>query len=239
MTIGVPQPLPAHLEDVSATWVDLDRPLATLDPNSWLDPDERERARRFRFEVHRRRFVGARAALRVLLGERLGLAPGEVPLAAGEDGKPRLASGPQADLRFNLSHCGPRALYALTRHRDIGVDVETVRVLPDMEEVALEVFSPDELREWRSVRPEERAQAFFNGWTRKEAFVKALGQGLGFPLKAFDVTLRPGTPARLLQASGDAGPASRWAMHSWAPEPGYQAALVVEKRHGDSGPTLA
>jgi 4'-phosphopantetheinyl transferase len=238
MNIGVSQPLPAELAGVSAVWVDIDRPLAGLSP-AWLQPSECERANRFRFEVHRRRFIAARLALRALLGERLGLAPDAVPLALDESGKPRLAGGSPGDLRFNLSHSGPRALCAFARGREVGVDVEAVRALPDMEELALEVFSASELGEWRSVDASQRVQAFFNGWTRKEAFVKALGRGLDYPLQAFDVALRPNADARLLQAGGEAGPASRWMMHAWSPEPGYQAALVVETERGDIPPTRA
>lgn len=220
---------PGPMPGVSIAWVNLDRPLSpseTLD--GWLSPTEREQAERFRFEVHRRRYVVARGTLRRLLADQLGLVPSGVPIETDGFGKPRLAVSSGSDLRFSLSHTAGRALYAFAAGREVGVDAEAMRPLPDMDALVHDVFSPSELVEWRSVPVEQRVEAFFNGWTRKEAFVKALGRGLDFPLAAFDVSLTPGTEPRLLRVSPEGGPVTRWSMHAWSPEPGFAAALVVD-----------
>ncbi len=221
---------PGPLPGVSVAWVDLDdppEPVTALEGR--LSPLERERANRFHFEIDRRRFACARGTLRGLLAGQLGLSPADVPIESDRLGKPRLAASLGSDLRFNLSHTAGRALYAFAMGRELGVDAEALRPLSDMDTLAHDVFSATELAEWLAVPPDRRVEAFFNGWTRKEAFVKALGQGLGFPLKAFDVSLAPDRPARLLRCEPEGGAATRWSMSAWSPESGYVAALVIDR----------
>jgi 4'-phosphopantetheinyl transferase len=221
---------PGPLPGVSLAWIDLDdppEPLLTL--GEWLSPLERERAGRFHFEIDRRRFVSARGALRGLLAAQLDLSPTDVPIESDSLGKPRLAARLGSDLRFNLSHTAGRALYSFAVGRELGVDAEALRPLSDMDALAHDVFSAAELAEWLAVPLDRRVEAFFNGWTRKEAFVKALGRGLDFPLKAFDVSLAPDRPARLLRCDPEGGAVSRWSISAWSPESGYVAALVIER----------
>jgi 4'-phosphopantetheinyl transferase len=196
-----------------------------------LSPDERQRAARFAFERDRRRYIVARARLRQLLGERLGAVPESLQFVYNPYGKPALARRPETrDLRFNLSYCGDVAVYAFAEGREVGVDVEEVRRLPDADEVAMRFFSRRERAAYLRLPLRERPQGFFNCWTRKEAFIKALGDGLSHPLEAFDVTLAPGRPARILRVGR--APASRcgWRLSSIVPGPGLVGALAVEKR---------
>lgn len=203
--------------------VDLRRPLWAS-----LSPDERARAERFRFAVHRDRFVVARALLREILGVFLGVAPGRLAFDYGARGKPSLARPFAAeDLRFNLSHADGLALYAITRGREVGVDVEPVRPLPDAERIAARFFSAREQAALRSLAAPERAEAFFACWTRKEAFLKATGDGLSRPLDAFDVSVLPGLPARLERVEGEPHEAGRWSLAEVRPDLGYMGAVAV------------
>lgn len=198
---------------------------------SWevLSAAERDRAERFAFARDRRRFVVARAELRRLLGARLGAAPEEVDLGYGACGKPALA-GRFADsgLRFNLSHRDDVAVYALSSAGEIGVDVEAVRVIDDADSIAARIFSPRENEAYLALDPADRPLGFFNCWTRKEAFVKATGDGLSRPLDGFDVSLAPGDPARILRVDETPGEDCGWRMESFSPATGFVAAVVSE-----------
>jgi len=225
------------LPGVSTAWIDLDSPpVSPAVLESWLDPTETRRAVRFRFARDRHRWVTARGMLRALLAHQLGVQPSAVPIVIDAFGKPRLDPETGSDVRFSLSHAEGRALFAFARHCQVGVDVEVLRPLRDMESLAGHTFSPRELVEWRLVPTEQRVEAFFNGWTRKEACGTALGRGWGFPLEAFDVSLAPGADPRLLRVSPDVGPAGRWSMHAWSPERGFVAALVLDCGSPDLSP---
>lgn len=195
-----------------------------------LSDTERDRAGRFVFEGDRRRFIVGRAQLRHLLASRLGTWPNLVELDYGPRGKPRLSGGyAGADLRFNVSHCGDVALYAFADGREIGIDVEAVRELRDADAIAASFFSPRENEAYLALEPRERPLGFFRCWTRKEAFIKALGDGLHFPLDAFDVSLAPGERARILRVGDVAGSACGWTLHDvdLGLEPRFAAAVVV------------
>jgi 4'-phosphopantetheinyl transferase len=188
-----------------------------------LTGDERARARRFHFRVHRERFVAARGLLRLLLGERLDADPGSVRITTGAQGKPRLESG--GDLCFNLAHSGRDALYAFTHGGDVGVDIEAVR---SVDPVALSktCFSNAERDELLDLHPSRRLDAFFHGWARKEAVIKADGRGMSLPLDRFSVTLCG--PARLRQPPpGD--DAARWRLASLDAGPDVRAAVAVRR----------
>ncbi|HEX7294719.1 MAG TPA: 4'-phosphopantetheinyl transferase superfamily protein [Pyrinomonadaceae bacterium] len=191
-----------------------------------LDNDERTRAARFHFERHRTDFVVARGILRMLLSLYVGLEPQEFRFVFNPFGKPSLALTP-APVRFNLSHSNKYALYAFSREREVGIDIEELR--PDVaEETRPEsFFSPAEVTTLRALDPAFKTQAFFDCWTRKEAYIKAVGKGVSLPLDEFSVSLTPGTPAALL-AAADPLELSRWYFKALSPLPNYAAALVVE-----------
>ena len=191
---------------------------------------ERARAGRFAFEPDRNRFIVARALLRQLLAARLGVRPEAVELASGARGKPALAGRfATSDLRFNVSHCKDVAVYALSSGREVGVDVEAVRTLPDADDVAARWFSPREYATYRALEPGDRALGFFQCWTRKEAFIKALGEGLYHPLDRFDVSFAPGEPAQILRVADVPGDRCRWRLEGFSPVPGFVAAVVTER----------
>ena len=195
-----------------------------------LSDRERERAGRFAFDPDRNRFIVARALLRQLLAARLGERPEAVELASGSRGKPALAGRfATSDLRFNVSHCKDVAVYALSSRREVGVDVEAVRTLPDADDVAARWFSPREYATYRALEPGDRALGFFQCWTRKEAFIKALGDGLFHPLDRFDVSLTPGEPAQILRVADVPGDRCRWRLEGFSPVPGFVAAVVTER----------
>ena len=191
-----------------------------------LSPGERARAERFAFQRDRKRFVAARAGLRGLLASRLDCRPEAVEIVTGQHGKPALDGRHGSDLRFNVSHCGDLAVYALAHGREVGVDVEALREDFDGDEIAARCFTADEYSEFRALPQALRPLAFFNGWTRKEAFVKALAQGLHCPLNLFQVSLAPGRPARLLEVAPALGSADRWRLLAFEPAPGYVGAVV-------------
>jgi 4'-phosphopantetheinyl transferase len=196
-----------------------------------LSRTERLRAARFAREPDRRRFVVARWWLRQLIGERLEVRPETVDLACAERGKPALAPPlAHSGLRFNVSHCDDLAVYAFARGREIGVDVEALRALPDADDVAARFFSPREYDAYRSLEPELRPLGFFNCWTRKEAFIKALGDGLYYPLERFDVSLAPDDPARILRVATTPGERCGWRIESFSPAAGFVAAVVYAER---------
>jgi 4'-phosphopantetheinyl transferase len=194
-----------------------------------LSADELERADRFAFRRDRHRFIATHAKLRQLLGEHLDMAPEALEFSYGPFGKPSLASQPAGhDLRFNVSHSGDVAVFAFTQGRDVGVDVEAVASMDDRDEVAEQCFSDMEQRFYSALSEEDKPQGFFNCWTRKEAVVKAMGDGLNFPLSEFDVTLAPGESAEILSLGSAPGHECGWQMHAFEPLPGFVAAVVVE-----------
>lgn len=193
-----------------------------------LDHDERRRAARFHFEKHRRRFVLSRGFLRVLLGRYLHIEPERVRFAYGPFGKPSLLDEHGARrLRFNASHSHELAVYAFVEDCEIGVDVEYVKEDFATEDIARHFFSAYEVETLTGLPEAERAVAFFRCWTRKEAYIKALGSGLSHPLDEFDVTLAPDGPAALLRDHRDEHATSRWSMYNLDLDD-YAGALVVE-----------
>jgi 4'-phosphopantetheinyl transferase len=192
-----------------------------------LDTDERARAARFHFARDTRRFVVARAALRAILGAYLGEAPASLRFTYGERGKPALG-GSAAALAFNLSHSADLAAIAVGWERQLGIDVECRRPLPDLDALAARSFAPAEVTALRALPAGERQAAFYRCWTRKEAFIKATGLGLAQPLHAFTVSLAAGEPARLLTIDGEPATAGRWTLHDVETPASHAGALVVE-----------
>ena len=196
---------------------------------STLSDDERERASRFRFEHLTTAFTLSRGILRVLLGRYLAIEPAHVRFAYGTRGKPRLAF-PESPLEFNLAHSGRFAAYAFAVGCELGVDIEEVRPISDQESIVRRFFSPEECEEWLELDSSQRDEAFFRCWTRKEAYIKALGDGLSMPLDSFRVSLRPEVPASLIHADGDPAAASDWSLWSLTPADGYAGSLAVPGR---------
>ena len=157
-----------------------------------LSKDEKKRAAGFYFERQRQCYIRSHAALRLLLGRYLMTAPNTVTIVADDYGRPMLA-GTAIDLKFNLSHSGDAALVGISLHSPVGVDIELVRDVPDHLAIAQSNFAPSEVKVFLRLAPERRCEGFCVTWTRKEAFVKALGMGLSFPLATF-CTGRPDRP---------------------------------------------
>jgi 4'-phosphopantetheinyl transferase len=189
-----------------------------------LNDEERGRADRFRFPLHRDQFVIARGALRHLLARFLSIAAGDVVFQYAPKGKPQCKTDP--GMRFNLSHSGGMALYAFTRNREVGVDIEQHREMKDLEAIARRFFAAGEVEDLMSLAPEDRLDAFFRCWTRKEAFIKAVGDGLSLPLDSFRVSLLPDQPASMVDTPP--GQHEKWQLADVTPCTGYSAALVVE-----------
>jgi 4'-phosphopantetheinyl transferase len=195
-----------------------------------LDGEERERMARFRFDVHRDRFALRRGAMRVLLGRYLGIDPRRVELRRSAHGKPEaLQLGPGPRLRFNLSDSEDLALFAATLDADVGVDVERLRPVPEMERIARDHFSEREQAELAAVPAARRERAFFACWTRKEAWLKARGEGLVGNLAGFDVSLAPGRAPRLHDVHGAPAEAARWRLLACAPRRGWVGAVAVRR----------
>lgn len=192
-----------------------------------LTPDEQARAARFYFDKDREHFIAARGVLRAILSRYLATPPEKIRFGYGPYGKPCLLA-PDCDIRFNLSHSGGVGLFAMTRGRELGIDLERIRAEIAEEQIAERFFSISEVAVLCALPAGLKAEGFFNCWTRKEAYVKATGKGLSLPLDQFDVSLRPGEPAELLQSRSDAQEASRWSMAELVLESGFKAALVVE-----------
>jgi 4'-phosphopantetheinyl transferase len=170
-----------------------------------LCAEERERADRYVFPEHRRRFIVGRGILRILLGRYLGVSPAGISFHYTEFGRPFLAN---EDLRFNVSHSGDIALFGFVRNADIGIDVECIRPISTME-IAARFFSPNERETLASVSEGLREAAFYRCWTRKEAYLKAKGLGLQTPLDSFTVSLDADAPA-LLSVDGVPEEPRRW-----------------------------
>lgn len=196
-----------------------------------LNPVERERARRFHFQKDRDHFTVARGTLRLILGRYLDIQPQQLCFNYNAYGKPALQieSG-VIDLRFNLSHSHGLALMAIAAGAEIGVDVEWIRADFAGDATIASYFSEREAETIRALPPELRTQAFFACWTRKEAFIKAVGEGLSYPLDQFSVSVIPGQPARLLNARGGAQETGRWSLVELKCGAGYAAALAVDGR---------
>lgn len=194
-----------------------------------LSEEELKRAERFHFDRHRWHFVAGRGILRHLLSLYTGIEPGHLQLAYTRNGKPFLPGMDGASgIRFNLSHSGGMAVYAFTRGREVGIDIEHQQPIDDMDRIAERNFTEKEYTTLRTLPEGERLEAFYLCWTRKEAFIKAIGEGISYPLQQFDVTLIPGEPARLLSVDGSLEKARRWSMQNLTIAEGYAAALVIE-----------
>lgn len=196
-----------------------------------LSSDERMRAERFHFEKDRNRFIVRHGILRMILGHYLDLDANRLRFHHGENGKPVLNETPGiVDIKFNLSHSNGVALFAFARHSDIGVDIEYIRDISEMDLLAERYFSITENDVFRSIPKNQRKEAFFKCWTCKEAFVKALGDGLSWSLGKFDVSMVPGESGKLLRIKDDSKEASQWFIQTFNPTPDYVGSIAVRSR---------
>ena len=230
---GMDEPDRGTREGLVAGGVDLWA--ASLDPAStlalrlaWcLAPDEEARARRFVSPHDGDRFAAGRAFLRLLLARYLGVAARDVGFRYDPYGKPLLAD-PRCGLRFNLAHSGTLAVCAVTLGSgDIGVDVEHVKPIEYAEALARAVLSPLELARLGALPEPVRLRSFYEVWTRKEAFLKALGCGLNRPLHSLEVSFGPGEPPRLLKSLADPSEPERFTLHAFEPEADCVGAVAV------------
>ncbi len=195
-----------------------------------LTPDERTRSARFQFERDQQRFIVARGVLRDLLGRYLQTQPGQISFVYNAFGKPDLSPEFGNRLKFNLSHSAGLALIAIATASNVGVDLEYIRAQSDYA-IARRFFSTAEVDYLSALPSHIYAEAFFSCWTKKEAYLKACGEGLAVPLNNFSVPLTTDpahAPVDLYVASKDIVPAKRWSLYALRPAPGYTGALVIE-----------
>lgn len=225
-----PRSLSLSARDVHVWKISLDSMAARLPKLAEaLSQDERAEASLLRFERDRRRFIACRGILRAVLGRYLNAAADSIAFRYGPHGKPAVATGSVGlALRFNVSHAEGMALYGIANGREVGIDLERIHNDRAADEVAARFFSDGEIAALRALRPHERVKAFFRCWTRKEAYVKARGEGLSLPLTQFDVSLGPGEAAALLSTRHDPQDASRWSLRELLAGPTYVATIAVE-----------
>lgn len=220
-------------DEVHLWSMDLAAPAWPADPAAhWLDTNERERAARFHFDMHRRRYVAAHVRMRAVLGAYVGASPETLRFEHEERGKPRLAAAAGAEpapcgITFNLSHSEDQGLLAIARGVTLGADIEVQRHLHDLEALARSHFTARELGELHDLPEARRHDGFFAAWTRKEAYVKALGAGLSVPLDSFDVALHPDRPAALRSIDGSEDTARAWTLWAGRPTPESWAAVAI------------
>lgn len=190
-----------------------------------LSTDELARADRYRFDSHRDRFMFFRGILRTIIGEQLGINPKDICFQVAPGGKPYIAG---SWLRFNVSDSQDWTLIAVTREREVGVDIEAVRPEVASSGIAERFFAAGERAALAALGPEDRTRAFFTCWTRKEAYLKARGSGLALPLASFEVTLAVDLPPAIVSAPEGAGEVARWKIRDLSAPTGFAAALVVE-----------
>lgn len=193
-----------------------------------LSEDEVARALRFVFDRDRHRYVVARGRMREILARILGTTAAALRFSYSVHGKPSLSAA-GAQLHFNLSHSDGLAALGVSHTRELGVDVEHER--PLKEDIAERFFSIGEVAALRALPESEQLEAFYRCWTRKEAVVKAIGEGLSRPLDSFDVTLDAGT-ARLLRMDGEADGPETWQLAPFVPAPGFAGALACRTGGG-------
>src|SRR4051812_44583804 len=228
-----PPETPVLASDEVHVWrVPLNRPSSEMPAlRRLLSADELDCANRFHFSRNRENYTVAHAALRLILGRYVGLEPSGLQFGSGVQGKPFLLESPASqDIRFNLSHSHELALYSVSVGREIGVDIEFIRSDPDIDisAIAERFFSLDEREALLKLPPSMRKEGFYNCWTRKEAYIKARGEGLSLPLDQFSVSFKPGERAALVRVAEDPGEIANWRLQELFPSRGYAAAIAVQ-----------
>lgn len=209
----------------------LDYPSASLQKYfPALSADERTRAERFHFEKHRTRFIAGRAFMRTILARYLQIDPSQIAFQYSHYGKPSLANANRRnELFFSLTHSHQLALLAVTYEAEVGIDIEHLRNVSDG--LADGYFSPSEIAALRNLPERLQREAFFTCWTRKEAYIKALGGGLSVPLDTFDVSLAPGAPAMILNIRCGGESPSAWRLEHLTPAEDYVGAVAIRAQN--------
>jgi 4'-phosphopantetheinyl transferase len=221
-----PETLTLQSAQVDVWRIRLDFPLKVLERlQATLSEDEKERAAQFHFAADRDRFIASHGCLRGILARYLHCEPHQFRFSTNSHRKPSLYGH---NVEFNLSHSGDFALIAIAQERKVGVDVERIRSGISSHVIAQQYFSSSEFEELQSLPLEQRETAFFTCWTRKEAYIKAQGQGLTLPLESFDVSLIPNEPVILRATRPNPEEAARWTLFALDVDPCYQAAVAAE-----------
>ena len=226
MWLSPPDQLKLTSNDVHLWRMNLDLSLREVNQRFHiLDETEKNKANRFKFEHHKNRFIVARSTLKFILSRYLNIAPEQIKLTYNPYGKPKLLDEiNEQNLAFNLSHSQDLAIYGVTCDRLIGVDVEHLRPMPDAEQLVQRFFHPEEAKQLQSLAIIEKHKAFFQLWTAKEAYLKAIGQGISGGLEQVKISLDP--PLKYLTLpSNDQTP---WNLLSFIPHPNYLAAIAVQ-----------
>lgn len=197
-----------------------------------ISNDERVRAGRFHFQEKANRFIIRHGMLRMILGRYMGVKASELRFHHGRHGKPVLSEAfGQENIHFNLSHSEGVALFAFARDHEVGVDIEHIRDIPEMEQIIKRFFSAREQVFYRALPQDKRRDAFFHYWTSKEAFIKALGEGLSRSLEKIDVALVPGEENVLPMRTGKPCEESGWLIHPMRPAQEYAGALAIQREN--------
>jgi 4'-phosphopantetheinyl transferase len=230
MWLPPPVDLALSTDEIHVWRASLDLPASRVDGlQQTLAPDELSKAERFRFQKDRQRFIVTRALLRAILSRYLDTEPGELRFSISEYGKPALIPPSAQDtINFNVSHSHRLALYAITHNDPVGIDLEYIRPLSEVDQIAKRSFSAQENAVFSAFTQTQKLEAFFKYWTRKEAYLKAIGEGLSLPMDQFDVSLDPGESVNLSSVRGDSQEVSRWFLRELIPATGYVAALAME-----------
>ena len=192
-----------------------------------LSPDELQKAYRYKFEKDREQYIMARSLLRRILGKYLDQSPHKINFSYSEKGKPYIKD---SLIKFNLAHSGGKAVFAFAENIDVGIDIEYMRDLPDELQIAKRFFSDEEVNEIMKVSEGDTKAAFFNCWTRKEAFIKAVGEGLSYPLKDFTVTLLPGVNPEIKWIKDKVDEVKEWKLVNILTDRNYISSLAVKAK---------
>jgi 4'-phosphopantetheinyl transferase len=196
-----------------------------------LSADEQSRASRFRFRQHQENFIISRGFLREILSRYLHTQAVDLQFCYSPNGKPSLANIAEGNrLSFNLSHSGKIVLYAMNWNHEIGIDIEEVKAIPDLDGLVKNFFSEPEKQAILELEPDEKIVAFFNGWTRKEAYLKAVGTGLSLFPAHVEVSLNSDENPRFIKISGDTEAAEKWILKTLVPVEGYVGAIALPKQ---------
>lgn len=199
---------------------------------STLSTDEIERADRFHFQKNRNSFTAGRGILRSILAHYLENKPREIGFIYNTHGKPSIANMPGGTgINFNLSHSHGLAVYAFTRRRRIGIDIERLRSNLSFEKIANRFFTTAEYEKLRGLHHDEFIEGFFNLWTHKEAYIKAKAKGLSIPLNQFGVTINADQTVRINEIGRNPDEEYVWSFYTLTPAPGYVGALAVEGKN--------
>lgn len=218
-----------HEQEVASQFVDVWEGRLTLAAEQirslfgFLGQDERERAQTFKLPQMRDRYIAVRGMLRQTLAGYLDVAPESLRFEVNEYGKPSLLCG---SLHFNLSHSADVLMIAVANFAEIGIDVETIKMRPSLDSLAKRCFSANELTGWRQLPQDQKLQCFYRLWTKKEAFVKAVGRGIALGLELCEFELEVG--GQLLAIPPDYGPVLAWQVTELAVSPEIGGALVTK-----------